>query len=51
MNEISKYNKIATSQNTTINFVHADCCIQVSHQWYISAVIHTALNNVRKAAA
>jgi hypothetical protein len=32
-----------------INFVHADCCIQISHQRYISAVIHTALlNNARK---
>jgi hypothetical protein len=44
-----KYNKISTSRNTTINFVHADYCIQISHQRYISAVIHTALlNNVRK---
>jgi hypothetical protein len=32
-----------------INVVHADYCIQISHQRYISPVIHTAfLNNVRK---
>jgi hypothetical protein len=38
-----------TSRNTTVNFVHADCCIQICYQRYISAVIHTALlNNVRK---
>jgi hypothetical protein len=31
-----------------INFVHADRCIQISHQRYISAVIHTALlSNIR----
>jgi hypothetical protein len=34
-----------------INFVHADYSIQISHQRYISAVIHTALlNNVRKVS-
>jgi hypothetical protein len=41
--------KLRLPENTTINFVHADYCSQISHQRYISAVIHTALlNNVRK---
>jgi hypothetical protein len=31
-NELNiKYNKTATSRNTTINFVHADYCIKISH--------------------
>jgi hypothetical protein len=32
-----------------INFVHANYCIQISHQLYVSTVIHPVLlNNVRK---